>query len=192
MADVQTDAGAPPEEAADEKRARRPPRQKLVEQHARSAFDALGRRDPDAIGDHWREDGVNDIVPVGVLRGRAEIVDFFREVFAAVPDLETTVNRVVASDRLAAVEWRMTGNFTGGPFRGIEPTGRPIHLRGCDLLEIAEGEIVGNTAYYDGAAFVRQIGLLPPEGSAAERALTGAVNAVTAVRKALAERSGGR
>lgn len=190
MAQPETDAGAP-QAAGEGRRIRRPPKRKLVDQHARSAFDALARRDAEAIGEHWREDGVNDIVPVGVLRGRGEIVDFFREVFTAVPDLETTVTRVVASDRLAAVECRMTGNFVGGPFRGIEPTGRPLHLRGFDLLEIEDGEIVGNTAYYDGAAFARQIGLLPPEGSAAERALTGALNAVTMVRKALAERTGG-
>jgi steroid delta-isomerase-like uncharacterized protein len=190
MAEAETDASAS-HAAGEGKRVRRPPKRKVVEQHARSAFDALARRDAEAIGEHWREDGVNDIVPVGVLRGGGEIVDFFRGVFTAVPDLETTVTRVVASDRLAAVEWRMTGNFTGGPFRSIEPTGKSIHLRGLDLLEIEDGEIVGNTAYYDGAALARQIGLLPPEGSAAERALTGALNAVTMVRKAVAERTGG-
>jgi predicted ester cyclase len=174
------------------KPAKRTTKRQAVEQRVRSAFDALARRDADAIGEHWREDGVNDIVPIGVLRGRREIVDFFREVFAAVPDLETTVTRVVPGERQAAVEWRMRGNFTGGPFQGIDPTGRRVDLRGFDLLELEDDMIVSITTYYDGAAFARQVGMLPTEGSSAERAMKNTFNAVTKVRKALAERTGNR
>jgi steroid delta-isomerase-like uncharacterized protein len=170
---------------------RRTPKRKVVEQHARSAFDALSGRDANRIGEHYREDCVVDIVPIGVFRGRREIVDFFLEVFAALPDLETTVTRVVAGETQAAVEWRMRGDFTGAPFRGIDPTGKLIELRGIDLLEIEDGETVSNTAYYDGASFARQVGMLPPEGSGAERTMKSAFNAVTKVRKALAERTGG-
>ena len=67
---------------------------------------------------------MDDIVPLGPLRGTEEIVAFFRELFAAVPDMEMTVTRVVAGETQAVVEWRMTGNFTGSPFQGIDPTGR--------------------------------------------------------------------
>ena len=165
------------------------PRQEVVEQHARAAFDALARRDAEAIGEHWREDAVSDIVPIGILRGRREIVEFYREAFAAVPDLDTTVTRVVAGERLAAVEWRMTGNFTGA-FRGIDPTGKRIELRGVDLLEIDDGEILSNSSYYDVAAFARQVGMLPPEDSSAGQAMKSVFNAVTRVRKAVAERTG--
>ena len=140
------------------------------------------------MGEHWSEDGVDDIVPVGVLRGRREIEDFFRGLFAAVPDLETTVVRVVADDRQAAVEWRMSGTFTGEPFQGIDPTGKAVELRGLDLLEVEDGKIVGNTAYYDGAEFARQVGLMPAQDSGAEKALKGAFNTVTKVRKAVAGR----
>jgi steroid delta-isomerase-like uncharacterized protein len=180
-----------PEPAAEKKPRRRITKRKAVEQHARSYFDAIARRDVEAIGEHWREDGVDDFVPIGVLRGRPEIVDFFRDTFAAIPDFEMTVTRVVAGEREAGVEWRSRGNFTGAPFQGIDPTGKPVELRGFDLLEIEDGEIVSNTAYYDGAAFARQVGMLPPEGSSAERAMKSTFNAVTRVRKALAERTAG-
>jgi hypothetical protein len=85
----------------------------------------------------------------------------------------------------------MRGHFTGAPFLGIDPTGKLIELRGLDLLEIEDGETVSNTAYYDGAAFARQVGMLPPEGSGADRTMKSAFNAVTKVRKALADRTGG-
>jgi steroid delta-isomerase-like uncharacterized protein len=192
MAETKTDDTAQPQEPAETKPARRrPPRRKVVEEHARSSFDALARRDAKGIGEHYREDCVVDIVPIGVYRGRQAIVGFFQEVFAAVPDLETTVTRVVAGETQAAVEWRMQGHFTGAPFQGIDPNGKEVELRGLDLLEIEDGETVSNTAYYDGAAFARQVGMLPPEGSGAERTMKTAFNAVTKVRKALAERSSG-
>jgi|SRR5215211_823479 len=171
-------------------RTRRPPKRKLVEEHARSYFEALAGRNPDAMAGHWSSDGVADIVPLAVLRGPDEIKAFFRDLFAAFPALETTVTRVVADDKHATVEWRMVGTFSGAPFQEIEPTGRRVDLRGLDLLEIREQVILSNTAYYDGAEFARQVGLLPPRESGADRAIRNAFNAVTKVRRAVSERTG--
>ena len=81
----------------------------------------------------------------------------------------------------------MSGHFTGAPFQGVEPTGRPIELRGVDMIEIADGKNVTNTAYYDGMAFARGAGLLPPQDSGAERAMKSAVNAATRLRRAVAD-----
>jgi steroid delta-isomerase-like uncharacterized protein len=189
MAETSTGAGAESPEAAEQARPKRGriTRRKAVEEHARSYFDALARRDASGMVEHWSDDGVADMVPFAVLRGQDEIASFFRELFAGVPDLETTVTRVVAGERQAAVEWRMTGHFTGEPLQGIEATGRAIALRGVDLLEVEDGKIVSNTAHYDGMAFARQVGLLPPQDSPAERALRGAFNATTRARKAVAD-----
>jgi steroid delta-isomerase-like uncharacterized protein len=167
---------------------RRITKRKAVETHARSYFEAIAARDPRAIGEHWHDDGVDDIVPLGVMRGRTQIEALFRELFASTPDLETTVSRVVAGEKQAAVEWRMRGTFDGAPFQGIEPTGKPIEMRGLDMLEIEDGKIRSITGYYDGAEYARQIGMLPPQDSGAERAMTGAFNAVTKLRRAVNER----
>jgi steroid delta-isomerase-like uncharacterized protein len=164
-------------------------KRKANENHARSYFEAIDGRDVDAVVEHWTEDGVIDLVPLGILRGEDEIAAFFREMFDAFPDAETTVTRVATGQNEVAVEWRMTAQFTGAPFQGVEPTGRPVELRGVDMLEIADGKIVTNTAYYDGMAFARGAGLLPAQDSGAERAMKGAVNAATKLRKAVA---GGR
>ena len=169
---------------------RRITKRKAVESHARSYFEAIAARDPEAIGEHWHDDGVDEIVPLGVRRGRREIEEFFREMFAAAPDLETTVSRVVAGEKQAAVEWRMRGTFDALPFQGIEPTGRPIELRGLDMLEVEDGKIRSITGYYDGAEYARQIGMLPAPDSGAERAMTTAFNTVTKIRRALNERRG--
>jgi steroid delta-isomerase-like uncharacterized protein len=166
---------------------RRITRRKAVETHVRGYFEALARRDPEAMAAHWTEDGVDDVVPLRPLRGTGEIVAFFRELFAAVPDLETTVTRVVAGETQAAVEWRMSGHFTGAPFQGIDPTHRRVDMRGLDLFEVEDGKITSNTGYYDGMSFARQIGLMPPEDSSAENAMKGAFNAATKMRRAVAD-----
>ena len=169
---------------ADSKPARRRiSRRKQIEQHARSYFDAIARRDVRALMEQWSENGVDDIVPLGVLRGRDQIAGLFRELFAAVPDLETTVMRIVPGEHQAAVEWRMTGHFTGLPFQGVEATGGRVDMRGFDLLEVADGKVVSNTGYYDGMSFARQVGLMPAQDSAPERAMKGALNTATKLRR---------
>ena len=181
------------EQTADTKPPRRRiSRRKAVENHARSYFDALGRRDLRALAEHWSDDGVADIVPLGVLRGHNEIIGLFRELFAAVPDLETTMTRVVAGEHEAVAEWRASGHFTGQAFQGVEPTGTRVEWRGIDLIEVADGKNASVTAYYDGMSFTRQIGLMPTQGSASERAMKGAFNAATRLRRAVAGRTSGR
>ena len=85
------------------------------------------------------------------------------------------------------VQWRASGDFTGGPLMGVEPTGRRIELRGLDWLEVEGDKVVRNTAFADGAALARDMGLLPPQGSAAEKAMFGAFNAFTKARGAVSD-----
>jgi steroid delta-isomerase-like uncharacterized protein len=189
MAETRTISARKGSEAGAASKPQRPriTKRKALENHARSYFEAIGRRDVDGMIDHWKEDGVIDLVPIGILRGVDQISAFFREMFAAFPDSEMTVTRVAAGQNEVAVEWRMSATFSGGQFQGIEPTGRPIELRGVDMIEIADGKIVTNTAYYDGMAFARGAGLLPPQDSGAERAMRSAVNAATRLRRAVSD-----
>ena len=149
---------------------------------ARAYFAAVAARDPDAMAALWADDGVEDIVPVGIFRGPEEVRAFFVELFGAVPDAETVVEQVLADEGTAVVKYRMNGTFTGSPLMGLEATGGRIELRGADILEISGGLIRRNTAYYDGMAMGRGIGLLPPQDSGAEKVLFSAFNAVTKVR----------
>ena len=168
---------------------RRSARVKAVEEVGRGYFAALSARDPEGMAACFAADGIDDIVPLGVFRGPAEIRAVFKELFAAMPDVETTVTRVVADHEGAAVEWRMAGTFDGAPFQGIEPVDKRVQLRGLDLLEIDEdGKITRNTGYYDGADFARQVGLLPPQDSGAERVMRSGFNAVTKLRREIASR----
>ena len=195
MAETKTAEGATDQATAEVKPEAKPQRKRItrrkaVEERVRSYFEAMAQRDAHAMASHWSDDGVEDIVPVGVLRGRDELRDYFASMFAALPDARTTVTRLIAGEQSCAVEWRLEGTHDGAPFMGIEPTGKHVEIRGFDLFEVEDGNLVSNTAYFDGMAFARQIGMLPPDGSGADRAMRSAFNAVTRLRRAVAERRG--
>jgi steroid delta-isomerase-like uncharacterized protein len=161
------------------------------EEAARRAFDALKRRDLSISREFWGPDSVDDFVAVGVFRGHDAILDYFQGMMAAFPDFDLDVEQIIGAERQAVVQWRVTGTFSGGPFLGIEPTGKRIDLRGVDVIDFDdEMRVKHNTIYYDGAEFARQIGMLPPRDSAADRAMTAAFNGATKVRRKIAERRG--
>ena len=159
-----------------------------AEEVARSTIEAFKARDFDTVAANWSEEGVEDIVPLGILRGRDEILENARGTYAVSPDLEVTIESIVADDRRAAVQWRGSGTFTGEPFNGIEPTGARMELRFVEVMEIEDGLIVRNTVYYDAAAIARQIGMMPEQESGAEKAMVAAFNTLTKVRKAIDRR----
>ena len=71
----------------------------------------------------------------------------------------------------AAVPWRMTGTFTGEMDPpGLAPTGDRVEIEGVDVFELRDSKIARLWTYYDAMEIGRKLGMLPPRGSAAERA----------------------
>lgn len=93
------------------------------------------RKDPDAGRPYWTEDSVDHFLALGIdVRGPDELIRFFREFNAAVPDGQMTIENIVEDDRHAVVQWTFTGTFNGAPFQGLEPTGKRLTIRGCDVF----------------------------------------------------------
>ena len=141
---------------------------------------------------HWSDEGVEDVVPIGVIRGREELRGFLSELFAAMPDAGTTITRLIAGEQDCAVEWRLEGTFDGAPFMGIEPTGSRVELREVSV-DRAEGwpDRGHHRLLRRRRRSLARSGMLPPDGSGADRAMKGAFNTVTKLRRAVAERRNG-
>jgi steroid delta-isomerase-like uncharacterized protein len=154
---------------------------------AETAFERFSAHDIEGCLAHWHPEGIQDWVALGVFRGHDEIRALFQEIFTAVPDLEMVVENVIADDRRGVIQWRSRGTHTGGPLNGIDPTGRTAELRGVDIMEAEDGLIVRNTVYYDGMAYARAFGMLPPQDSNAERMMIGAFNGITRLRRTIAD-----
>jgi predicted ester cyclase len=154
-------------------------------------FEAIDRRDLDAMVDMWHPDGHGEIHGLVRLTIPHELRSWFSNLFTAFPDFSMTVLDLVAYGDRAAVRWRVDGSFTGPTrFEGLTPTGAEVTMEGLDLLTITDGLIRENNAYTNGADLARQLGALPPADSVGERLMLGAVNARTAAlelgRRALA------
>jgi predicted ester cyclase len=146
----------------------------------RWAFGVLNTHDPTPLRDFWTDSTVLR-VPTGTHRGVGEIVAYFESVFAALPDFQVEVVALVEQGDDVFVQWHVTGHHTGAPFEGIEPTGRRLELDGFDHFTFSGGEPVSNFVVYDQMQFARAIGMMPPDGSAADRAMKAAFNAKTRV-----------
>jgi steroid delta-isomerase-like uncharacterized protein len=106
--------------------------------------------------------------------GLFEGVDAIRERLArdltAFPDARYVVESFVEDGDTFADEWTFTGTNTG-PFRlpdgsEVPATGRPVEIKGMELVEVRDGKIVVDNLYYDFMAAVSQLGLVP-EGAVA-------------------------
>jgi steroid delta-isomerase-like uncharacterized protein len=143
----------------------------------RETFAALDGRDVAGFRELIHPEAEDRFLAVGTFTGREAIVAFFAEMFAAVPDSRLEVRRVIAQDSVAAVEWTIRGTFSGAPFQGIQPTGKQVEIEGVDVIEVRDGLQYRNSIYYDGTTFARQIGMLPPLGSRADRTMLAVFNA---------------
>src|SRR5436190_18526376 len=150
-------------------------------QIAKAYFGAIAEGDLDAAVALWKPGGRDHIHGMADMRSPAEIKAFFTAQFAAFPDWKFEILELCASGKNAACRWRATGTFDGpGRFQGIAPTGASLDMEGCDMLRVEDGQIVENNAYTNGIVIAQQLGLLPKEGTTADRVMTNAFNAKTA------------
>lgn len=156
---------------------------------ARAYFEAIERRDLDAMTAFYEPGGTGEIHGLVELQVPDSFRAWFGGLFQAFPDFSFEILDVMSAGEKAAVRWRARGSFTGSTrFEGLQPNGAHIDVQGCDVLTIREGRIHRNDAYMNGAEMMRQLGALPPAGSAPEKALLGALNLKT---RALGLLSGG-
>jgi glyoxylase-like metal-dependent hydrolase (beta-lactamase superfamily II)/predicted ester cyclase len=147
---------------------------------ATSYFDALARHDLDAATAVWKPGAIDRMVGDQELTAPDGIRRYFGELFAAFPDFALEVLEVTAITGRVAVRWRATGTFAGpGRFQGFVPNHARISIEGCDVVTVKDKLIVHNDAYIDSGDVARQLGLLPPTGSAAQLRLAKLANVRT-------------
>jgi predicted ester cyclase len=159
---------------------------KTTAQVAKAYFGAFENRDFEAAAALWKPGCKDNLHGLAELTAPDGVKQYFNAMVAAIPDFDFEILELAASGQNAACRWRVTGTFTGpGRFQGLAPTGHRIVMEGCDMLKVEDGEIVANDAYTNSAELAQQLGLLPKQGTATDRAITGAFNAKTAAISAV-------
>ena len=143
-------------------------------------FAAIANQDLDAAVSFWSADGREHVRGQFDGIGRDAVRRFLGGLFAAAPDLKMEVVGSTTEGDRCVVQWRADGTFTGpAKFQGIAPTGTRFEIEGADIVTVREGLIQQNDAFSDGMTFARQIGMLPPDGTVADKGLKGAFNLKT-------------
>ena len=125
--------------------------------------------DLDACIELYAEDAVQRMHD-GVFEGLDAIRARLARDLRAFPDAAYVVESFVEADDTFADEWTFTGTNTG-PFRlpdgaEVPATGKPVEIKGMELVQVRDGKIVLDNLYYDFMAAVAQLGLVP-EGAVA-------------------------
>lgn len=158
---------------------------------ARAYFEAVGRRDLDAMEAFYELGGTGEIHGLVELTVPGTYRPWFANLFQAFPDFHFEIVEIVAGDEQAAVRWRARGSFSGSVrFEGLAPNGATVDVQGCDVLTIRDGRIQRLDAYLNAAELMRQLGVLPPQGSPPEKALLATLNLKTRLRDLVASRRG--
>ena len=153
---------------------------------ARSYFEAIGRRDLEAMVGLWKPGESGSIHGLVDLTAPDSYRSWFGALFTAFPDFEFEILDLVAEGERAAVRWRATGTFTGpGTFEGLIANGRAVEMEGCDVVTVRDGMIVDNRAYMNAAEMARQLGAMPPRNSGRERAMLEGINLTTRLSRLL-------
>jgi steroid delta-isomerase-like uncharacterized protein len=137
---------------------------------ARRWYDeALNQGHLDVLDEFVAPDLVHDAGVFPGLEDRDALKQALAALLTAFPDIQFSVDAVVAGDDLVAIRWTGRGTHNG-PFRGIDPTGQPVTFTGINIFRFACGRIVQGWSEADGVGILQQINALPTPATPAASA----------------------
>ena len=140
-------------------------------------YEAWNAHDVDAVSALMTDDVryEDPSAPAAVMHGRAQVEEYVRAAFAAIPDLHLDkLEEWVTPGGGAIASWfRFWGTFrvplTAPGLPPLAPTGLPIEVFGMDRSEIRDGKLARHQIFWDVVELGRQIGAFPKRGSRWEK-----------------------
>ena len=129
---------------------------------------ALARRawenmdDPDIIDEVYAPDVVWH-EPDQDIQGTEQAKQFIAMYKTAFPDLNATVEDVIAEGDKVVTRWTIRGTHQGEIEEFGPPTGRQIESKGITISRIEGGKIVEDWDSYDNLSVMQQLGLVPEQ-----------------------------
>src|SRR5947209_10132854 len=150
-----------------------------------AAFNAL---DSDALAAMCTEDVVwNDPTLPQPAHGREEVRAFVKATASAFPDFRLAWRGspyISPDEPILLIRNRLAGTMRGTwSYSGMEASGQSIDILGVDEFTFRGDLLSGVRSYFDRAEMARQLGFLPPAGSAGDRTMTRLTNLKTRSRR---------
>jgi steroid delta-isomerase-like uncharacterized protein len=97
------------------------------------------------------------------IRGLEQAKQFVTTYKSAFPDLNATVEDVIAEGDKVVTRWTIRGTHQGEIEEFGPPTGRQAELQGITIHRIEDGKIVEEWNRYDNLSLLQQLGLAPEQ-----------------------------
>src|SRR6266851_34162 len=127
----------------------------------RKHIERIAKKDLDAVFAEVSPDYVDHELQAGMPPGADGTRQFFTMLLAAFPDMEPTVEQLLAEGDLVVARMTIRGTQSG-PFLGIPPTGKHAAWSIIDLYRLAGGKLVEHWGLSDQVALLQQLGVMPP------------------------------
>ena len=123
---------------------------------------AEAAHDAAAVAATFAENGVLDPKPTGTtFTGREAVTAWYEDLFTAFPDIAPELIHRHEADQVLVDEVIFRGTHDG-VFNGIPATGKPVEVAATLVYEFnGANEIVRESAYWDIATMLIQMGILP-------------------------------
>lgn len=131
-----------------------------IESTVRQFYEQLNARDIDGFGALLADDFTEHEPTPGFPPTKAGVIESFRMLFAAFPDMHMDVQDVVASDDRAAIRVRLTGTQEG-EMMGIPPTGKRVDVQLIDITRFGDDGLAReHWGVVDMLAMMQQLGVV--------------------------------
>ena len=122
--------------------------------------EVVSKRNVDAIDDFMSADYIEHNPPPGMEPGAAGMKQMMGMFFSAFPDLNTTVEQLVAEGDKVVGMMTTTGTHRG-EFMGIPPSGKKVSFTEFHMVRIINGKAVEHWGLSDDMAMMQQLGAIP-------------------------------
>jgi steroid delta-isomerase-like uncharacterized protein len=130
----------------------------------RTIFDGFNARDLDRVAAICAEDFTLEDLPAGMtLRGPDGMRGWLQNWITAAPDSHAEVSLIFGEGEHVATEHFGTATHTGPlqtPNGELPPAGARLEIWFSENYVVRDGKLVSMRVFYDGAAVLRQLGLL--------------------------------
>ena len=96
----------------------------------------------------------------GQASGREGIKQFASTLRTAFPDLQQTVENMVAEGDYVAFNYTISGTHQGD-FMGVAPTGKQVSARAMEMVRIVDGQMVDRWGNTDQLGLLQQLDAIP-------------------------------
>lgn len=129
----------------------------------RRFIDAINQNDLARFDEFFAPDFVPRDTVVPIPPGPEGIRQLFAAVRHAFPDLQETLDDILAEGDKVMARWTVRATHQG-EFAGIAPTGKPVTWKGVFVLRVAGGQFVEVWQVHDQLGLLQQLGatVTPP------------------------------